>query len=386
MTDGVDQRPAGRKAAAEGGGAGTASPDAAALLAWYEWHARRLPWRVGPRERARGERPDPYRVWLSEVMLQQTTVKAVAPYFEAFTRRWPDVAALAAAKDEDVMAAWAGLGYYSRARNLIACARAIVSEHGGAFPRTAAELRTLPGIGPYTAGAIAAIAFGEPVPAIDGNVERVVARVFAIDAPLPAARPLLASRLSPLVPRDRPGEFAEALMDLGATICTPRKPACAFCPWREPCRARAYRQQESYPVKAEKRARPTRHGAAFVAVRADGCVLLRRRPPKGLLGGMAEVPNTGWGERAPSAAPPPVPGRWRRLPTPVEHGFTHFHLVLAVWRGEVAADVPAPDGHWWQPIERLAEAGLPTAMRRALEAALPEAAWPRRGERHPPVT
>jgi A/G-specific adenine glycosylase len=305
-------------------------------------------------------------------------VKAVAPYFEAFARRWPDVAALAAAKDEDVMGAWAGLGYYSRARNLIACARAVAAEHGGEFPRTAAELRKLPGIGPYTAGAIAAIAFGERVPAIDGNVERVVARVFAIDTPLPAAKPLIEERLAPLVPRDRPGEFAEALMDLGATICTPKRPACALCPWREPCRARAYAQQESYPVKAEKRARPTRHAAAYVAVRADDSVLLRRRPPKGLLGGMAEVPNTGWGESAPPDAPPPVPGRWRQLPLSVEHGFTHFHLVLGVWRGDVAADVPAPEGCWWQPVERLAEAGLPTAMRRVVEAALPEAAWPRR--------
>lgn len=374
MTDGMDE-PQGARTAARPEGVGR--PDSRALLAWYERHARRLPWRIGPQDRARGERPDPYRVWLSEVMLQQTTVKAVVPYFEAFTARWPSVEALAAASDADVMAAWAGLGYYSRARNLLACAREVASR-GGRFPDSAAELRALPGIGPYTAGAIAAIAFGERAPAVDGNVERVVSRVFAIAEPFPAAKPLVARALTPLVPADRPGEFAEALMDLGATICTPRRPACALCPWNHACRARAAGAPEAYPVKAEKRARPVRHGAVYVAVRADGAMLLRRRPPKGLLGGMAEVPGSDWSDTAPPAAPvPPVPGRWTRLPSPVEHGFTHFQLVLTVWRGEIAMNVPAPEHHWWQPPERLAEAGLPTVIAKAVAAAFPDALRPR---------
>jgi A/G-specific adenine glycosylase len=340
------------------------------LLAWYERHGRRFPWRVGPAERRRGLRPEPYRVWLSEIMLQQTTVTAVIPYFAAFIERWPDMHTLAAAPDEEVMAAWAGLGYYSRVRNLLACARRAVEAHGGALPTRADELTRLPGIGPYTAAAIAAIAFDQPVAAMDGNVERVVARLFAIADPLPKARAHVRKALTPLVPRDRPGEFAEALMDLGATICTPKRPACGLCPWATPCQARALGEAEAYPLKAPKRARPLRYGAAFVAVSEAGAVLLRRRPPKGLLGGMAEVPGTAWCDLPAQRMPtPPVAGPWQRLTVPVEHGFTHFQLALAVYVARVA-NIPAPPGHWWTPIERLKAEALPTLMRKVVRAAL----------------
>ncbi len=268
---------------------------AAALIAWYERHARALPWRVGPKARAQGARPDPYRVWLSEVMLQQTTVKAVAPYFLRFVERWPTIGDLAAADERDIMAAWAGLGYYSRARKLIECARAVAARPGAAFPETAAALAKLPGIGAYTSAAIAAIAFDAPVAVVDGNVERVIARLFAIETPFPAAKPQIKEKLQPLVPKERAGEFAEALMDLGATLCTPRKPACALCPFAEECVARARGLEAVLPLKAPKKPRPTRYGTAFVARRADGAILLRRRPPVGLLGGMSEVPGTEWG-------------------------------------------------------------------------------------------
>jgi A/G-specific adenine glycosylase len=344
---------------------------AEALLAWYERHGRALPWRIGPAERRRGARPDPYRVWLSEVMLQQTSVKAVLPYFAAFSRRWPTVQALAAAPAEAVMAAWAGLGYYSRARNLVACARAVAARPDGAFPSSAAELERLPGIGAYTAAAIAAIAFDEPAPVVDGNVERVVARLFAVRQPLPGARPAIRAALAPLVPADRPGEFAEAMMDLGATICTPKRPACALCPLAAGCRARAVGAPQAYPVKAARRARPLRFGAAFVALSADGKVLLRRRPPRGLLGGMAEVPGTEWGDAPPARTPePPLPGAWSRLGAPVVHVFTHFELRLTVHAGRVAARTAAPPGDWWARLDRLDEAGLPSLMRKAVEAAL----------------
>ena len=264
---------------------------AAVLLAWYDRHARKLPWRVGPKERARGVQPDPYRVWLSEIMLQQTTVAAVKPYFDAFIARWPDVAALATAPREEVMKTWAGLGYYARARNLHACAEAVMRDHGGRFPETAAGLKALPGIGEYTAAAVAAIAFDEPVAVVDGNIERVIARLFAIDTPLPAAKKEIRARQQEMTPQARAGDYAQAMMDLGAAICTPKRPACALCPLVEACVAHARGEEETYPVKAEKAVRPTRHGLAFVAIRADGAVLLRRRPDKGLLGGMAEVPE-----------------------------------------------------------------------------------------------
>jgi A/G-specific adenine glycosylase len=341
------------------------------LLAWYDRHARVLPWRIGPAERRRGARPDPYRVWLSEIMLQQTTVKAVIPYFAAFARRWPDIEALAAAPEHEVMAAWAGLGYYSRARNLIACARTVATEHGGAFPRRAAELARLPGIGAYTSAAVAALAFDERIAVVDGNVERVAARLFAICRPPPAGKEAVRAALTPLVPADRPGEFAEALMDLGATICTPKRPACALCPFCAGCRARGEGAPEAYPVKAAKRARPVRTGAAFVALSEGGAVLIRRRPPRGLLGGMAEVPGTEWREALPAAHPgPPLPGEWSRLAVPVSHTFTHFELRLTVHVGRIPSGTAAPPGHWWAPLDRLEAAGLPSVMRKAVEAAL----------------
>ena len=360
------------------GSASPPSPLSADLLAWYERHARILPWRVGPAERRRGLRPDPYRVWLSEIMLQQTTVKAVAPYFQKFVARWPGVADLAAAEDSEVMAAWAGLGYYSRARNLIAAARMVARSARGRFPETAEELAELPGIGAYTSAAIAALAFDQSEAVVDGNVERVVARLFGMEAPLPAAKPLIRDALRPLLPADRPGEFAEALMDLGATICTPRSPACALCPWSGACVARREGRQAQLPQKALKKARPTRYGTAFVARRADGAILLRRRPPKGLLGAMSEVPGTAWTEHAAPAGAPPFSAEWATVAVPVDHTFTHFHLRLSVRRTEVAPDDAAPTGHWWAPAGSLAEQALPSVMKKAIEAAFPGATRPAR--------
>ena len=330
------------------------------LLAWYDVNARVLPWRAPP-----GSPPaDPYRVWLSEVMLQQTTVAAVVPYFLRFTQAWPTVGALAAADDAEVMTAWAGLGYYARARNLLACARAVASR--GAFPRTEAALRALPGIGAYTAAAIAAIAFGEPAVVVDGNIERVMARLFAIDAPLPAARATIRDRAASLTPEVRPGDYAQAVMDLGATICTPRGPDCPSCPWRADCLAFAQGQPERYPIKAPKPARPTRYGVAYW-IEADGHVLLVRRPPKGLLGGMRGVPTSGWHDTpVVLGVEAPIAAAWREQP-PVRHGFTHFELVLAVAR-TVVDERPLLDGDW-VALDDLAVVGLPTLFAKVAEAA-----------------
>ena len=351
------------------------------LLTWYDRHARKLPWRVGPKERARDVRPDPYRVWLSEIMLQQTTVAAVKSYFEDFTRRWPTVADLAAAPRDDVMKAWAGLGYYARARNLHACAQAVVADHGGRFPETAAALRALPGIGDYTAAAIAAIAFDEPAAVVDGNIERVVARLFALDTPLPAAKKAIREVQARLTPPLRAGDYAQAMMDLGAAICTPRKPACSLCPLADDCVARAANRQEDYPVKAPKTERPVRRGAAFVAVRADGAVLLRPRSDSGLLGGMSEVPGSDWSaEIDPDAAAPPFDAAWRRMGD-VVHLFTHFRLELAVYRADIAMRQPASPGAWWASPAELPGEALPSVMRKAIEAALPGATRKRIGRR-----
>jgi A/G-specific adenine glycosylase len=353
-----------------------ASPRSTDLLAWYDRHARRLPWRIGPKERRAGIRADPYRVWLSEVMLQQTTVKAVAPYFERFVSRWPSVRELAAADESEIMAAWAGLGYYSRARNLIACARAVAARPDARFPERSEELTRLPGVGTYTSAAIAAIAFGEPAAVVDGNVERVVARLFAIDTPLPEAKPLIREKLQPMVPQERAGEFAEALMDLGATICTPKKPACGLCPWSEPCLARREGRQLELPVKTAKKPRPIRYGTAFVVRRADGAILLRRRPPRGLLGGMSEVPGTDWSGNSKAESTKPVAGHWKTVASPVEHAFTHFSLRLSVERVEVAENIPAPADHWWAAAATLASEALPSVMKKAIEAAYPGATKP----------
>jgi len=352
---------------------GEEEPAASLLLAWYDRHARTLPWRTGPKARAKGERPDPYRVWLSEIMLQQTGVKAVAPYFHDFTTRWPSFAALAAAPEEEIMAAWAGLGYYSRARNLVACAKKVAAEHGGSLPGKAEKLAELPGIGPYTAAAIAAIAFGEPVPAVDGNVERVVTRLFAIDTPMPAGKADVREALRPLVPHDRPGEFTEALMDLGATICTPKRPACALCPMEAICLAKARGEQEAFPVKAAKRARAKKFAGAFVALRGEE-ILLARRPPKGLLGGMAEVPNAEWQSDPVARMPkPPLSAPWEKLDAKVAHIFTHIELQVSVWAAEVPAGTKAPGGFWWHDLADLKAAGLPSVMLKIVEAALPGA-------------
>ncbi len=342
-------------------------PAAADLLAWYDRHRRALPWRAGP-----GERPDPYRVWASEIMLQQTTVTAVKPYFERFMARFPTVQALAEAPSEAVMQAWAGLGYYSRARNLHACAIAVVAEHGGRFPDSEEGLRALPGIGAYTAGAVAAIAFGRPTAAVDGNVERVMTRLFAIEELLPGARPLVRERVLAMMPQDRPGDFAQGLMDLGATICTPRNPACGLCPWREPCRARAEGTQESYPRKAAKKAGAVRKGAAFVLLRADGALLLRTRPPKGLLGGMAEVPTSDWrADYEPDGAwqDAPMVTRWEQLAPPVRHVFTHFPLELTVFKASAPARTQAPAGMRFTKLKALGEEPLSGVMVKVLEAA-----------------
>jgi A/G-specific adenine glycosylase len=350
-------------------------PEAADLLAWYDRHRRILPWRA----RA-GERADPYRVWLSEVMLQQTTVKTVAPYYARFLARWSSVAALAASDLDDVLRAWAGLGYYARARNLHACARAVMARHGGKFPASVDGLRALPGIGDYTAAAIAAIAFDARAVPVDGNVERVVSRLFAVEDELPAAKPTikrLASGLaSALAPPRRAGDFAQALMDLGATICSPKRPACALCPWNDACVAHARGDQETFPRKAPKREGRLRRGAAYVALCADGCVLLRRRPEKGLLGAMTEVPGSDWAHdfdmaQALRFAPRlRAKSKWRRLPGVVRHVFTHFPLELTVFVAQVPRTTRPPKGARWVKLADLAGEALPSVMRKVLAHAL----------------
>jgi len=327
------------------------------LLGWYDRSARVLPWRIAPNS---GGIPDPYRIWLAEVMLQQTTVAAVAGYFARFTERWPTVADLAAADDADVMAAWAGLGYYARARNLLACARAVVRDHGGRFPDSEAGLRALPGIGDYTAASVAAIAFGRAAVVVDANIERVIARHRLIETPLPMAKREIRSALAPLVPQDRPGDFAQALMDLGATICTPRGPACATCPLMDDCRARGRADIERLPVKPPKKAKPHRHGIAHWIER-DGELWLVRRPDKGMLGGMRALPGGEWTDTRPAESGI----------VSVDHGFTHFDLTLTLVRREAPLERPdaAAEGLWW-PIAELDAAGLPTLYRKLTDKML----------------
>ena len=341
------------------------------LLAWYDRHRRTLPWRA-----AAGESTPPYRVWLSEIMLQQTTVATVGEYFRRFVERWPTVEALAAAPQDEVLSAWAGLGYYARARNLHACARTVAERHGGRFPEDEAGLRALPGIGPYTAAAIQAIAFDIPASAVDGNVERVIARLNALETPLPDVKPEIAARAAKLVPQSRAGDYAQAMMDLGATVCVPRTPRCVICPLMAGCKARKQGIAEELPRRAPKALKPTRRGLAFVLARKDGAILLRKRPEKGLLGGMDEVPSSAWREgrfvEATALGEAPVPARWQVMDGLVRHTFTHFHLELTVARatattarlGEQVA------GAVWCPLDRLTERALPTVMRKVIAHAV----------------
>jgi A/G-specific adenine glycosylase len=395
---------------------------AQALLAWYDKHRRVLPWRA-----PKGRRADPYHVWLSEIMLQQTTVQAVASYYRKFLERWPTVDALAAAPLDEILAAWAGLGYYARARNLHKCAGVVARERGGKFPETAAELKTLPGIGSYTAGAIAAIAFDQPEAAMDANAERVVARLFAMDEPLPGGKPQLLALGRTLVPQKRAGDFAQAMMDLGSAICTIKRPACQNCPLAEGCVARANGIAETLPVKTPKAARPLKRGAAFVAISGDA-VLLVKRSEKGLLAGMLEPPLGPWTAKFPTRevalAQAPFVAAWKKLPGIVRHGFTHFELEIEVWSAEVEECHPRPERvarrgrgprssclddaeelapessvktpkasapgspslgllsrfaaepgmteRFWVPAEHLADVALPTVMRKIITHALPD--------------
>jgi A/G-specific adenine glycosylase len=335
-------------------------PAASALLAWYDRHRRRLPWRALP-----GELADPYRVWLSEIMLQQTTVAAVIPYFEKFITRFPTVQALAAAEEEAVLAAWAGLGYYARARNLHACARAVAE--AGSFPDTLDGLRALPGIGPYTAAAVGAIAFGIPVVPVDGNVERVASRLFAIQAPLPGAKPAIQSAAARLgeqsAARARPSDFAQALFDLGATLCAPTNPACALCPWRDPCEGRRLGVAAGLPRKAPKKLRPRRFGVHFWLTDKQGQVLLRRRPPSGLLGGMTELPGTLWRDEPWGAGAAlklaPAQADWQPAGQ-VRHVFTHFELAIDLFAASLETiDV---NGGFLCAVADLDNAALPSVM------------------------
>ena len=359
--------------------AGNAQAITSAMLAWYDQARRDLPWRAPP-----GKRADAYAVWLSEIMLQQTTVKAVQPYFRKFMVRWPDIEALASADLDAVLSEWAGLGYYSRARNLHRCARLTVDEHGGRFPESETALLKLPGVGPYTAAAIAAIAFDRPAAVVDGNVERVVARLYAVEVPVAEAKPMLRRLTGELVPQRRPGDFAQAMMDLGATICTVRSPACERCPLAHFCQAHTKGLTDLLPIKAKKRAKPTRAGQAFVVVQGDW-ILLRKRAERGLLGGMMEVPSSGWsdddwqGSGTGEDSDRPLRGDWRRLPGQVLHTFTHFHLELDVYLlglngNDAPYDEVLPEGWRWVERRELGTQALPSLMRKVVAHARRELA------------
>jgi len=347
----------------------TPAPDttmAARLLAWYDRHRRVLPWRAKP-----GETADPYRVWLSEIMLQQTTVAAVGPYFLTFLARWPDVIALAEAPLDDVLTAWAGLGYYARARNLHKCAQVVASEHGGRFPETEAGLLELPGIGAYTAAAIASIAFDRRAVVMDGNVERVVARLHRVENALPAAKPELRALTDALTPDQRNGDFAQAMMDLGATICTPRKPRCVLCPWRDDCAAFKAGDAEDYPRKTPKAERPVLYAVAYWMTLPDGSVLLRRRKEEGLLGGMMEIPTNTWRaqpwDRDEARGSAPFEAKWRDLPGNIRHVFTHIDLRLSLLGGQLKK---TPAGLIAAPLDKLGDYALPSVMRKIVNAAV----------------
>ncbi|MCT4654711.1 MAG: A/G-specific adenine glycosylase [Cohaesibacter sp.] len=361
-------------------------PSASSLLVWYDRHHRTLPWRLSPADLAEGQRPDPYHVWLSEIMLQQTTVGAVKAYFEKFLTLWPTLADLASAPEEDILKAWAGLGYYSRARNLKKCADHVVLHHNGRFPETAKALKELPGIGDYTSAAIAAIAFDEPVAVVDGNIERITARLYRLQEVLPKAKKEIKAKVAELTPSERPGDFAQAMMDLGASLCSPKKPACALCPFSGACLAERAGDQESYPRKAPKKAKPTRYGAAFLIRRnSDQALWLRKRPGKGLLASMSEVPGSDWSGKsaenfdlttALDHAPEGLD--FHKLDGQVIHTFTHFHLVLDVYEA-ISKEAAPTDIGWWSSAQELANEALPTVFRKVL--ALGEKAEEERRER-----
>jgi A/G-specific adenine glycosylase len=334
------------------------------LLAWYDVHARVMPWRVDPGESKAGKRPDPYFIWMSEVMLQQTTVAAVKEYFRKFTTIWPTVRDLAAADDADVMAAWAGLGYYARARNLLKCARVVVNEHDGRFPDTYDQLLTLPGVGPYTAAAVASIAFNQRATVLDGNVERVMSRMYDVHDPLPGSKPALMTLAEALTPHDRPGDYAQAVMDLGATICTPKKPACGICPWRDPCTARVAGTAVELPKKTPKKKTPIRLGYVYVVRREDGAWLLETRPDKGLLGGMLAFPSSDWSDDP--TPNPPMDAAWEDSGQEARHTFTHFHLRLKIMTATVS-DAQTPERGAFVSHVDFAPAALPTAMRKVVD-------------------
>ncbi|MEP3442779.1 MAG: A/G-specific adenine glycosylase [Sulfitobacter sp.] len=344
------------------------------LLEWYDTHAREMPWRTSPAARKEGKQPDPYAVWMSEIMLQQTTVATVKDYFRRFITRWPTVRDLAAAQDADVMAEWAGLGYYARARNLLKCARAVVAEHDGKFPADHAALLKLPGIGPYTAAAVSSIAFDLPHAVLDGNVERVMARIFDLHTPLPTAKPELMAHAIRLTPDRRPGDYAQAVMDLGATICTPKSPACGICPWREKCAARVAGTAAELPKKLPKKAKPIRHGTVYLGQRGDGAWLLETRPDKGLLGGMLGWPGSEWVDTTLPHPPstPPAQGDWYAVAGDVRHTFTHFHLVLQVKVAQLPVDAKASRGTFI-PKDSFAPSNLPTVMRKAFDLLMQDA-------------
>jgi A/G-specific adenine glycosylase len=345
-----------------------------ALLGWYDVHRRELPWRARP-----GEKPDPYRVWLSEIMLQQTTVATVRPYYSRFLARWPTLTALAGASLDEILAAWSGLGYYARARNLHRAAKTVVAEYRGVFPSAAANLRQLPGVGAYTAGAIAAIAFDEREAAMDANAERVIARFFAIREPMPAAKAAVRRAGQSLVPKARPGDFAQALMDLGASVCTPRQPVCGSCPWEPACRGRHLGIAADLPTREAERKRPLKRGAAFVARDSTGAVLLVRRPTNGLLGAMMQPPLGPWTDRFPCAdeafRQAPFSASWTKRPGVVTHGFTHFELEIEAYYAELSRRHALTLGaeHLWVKPGQMDEVALPTVMRKIIVHALKDA-------------